>query len=328
MEFNCYEDYINNKITRDYARKYFWDNKLSYDLITDETSLKLRKFINAEFKKYNKGKEHLYYIKCNEPSHYRFITATGGYFQDREVVSFNQERDSNTNNPHWIGFAGEADDKNVQPVLRGFINWCDWLLKQPETKEFLEKYNSKQLTSEDIIFLKKLREDLLLQEDSIEYNDGNAFPRFWGIMEDSYIYRSTCDFGGDEVFVSHNHCEEFEDIKEAKEFYEDAVDELEDEYYTKEYFKNNVIDFDDLKTFLNDTEIDDCCEILYKEKTEHLCQTTGAFLTKQDAKDYIQKYGYNHNNPRTYAMTGYRNFRLEKLLNIIKNTNWENLKNE
>ena len=224
--------------------------------------------------------------------------------------------------------ATEIYNSKVEECDKWYKTHLEQALKIKELEEKSKKNNSRQLANEDIIFLKKLREDLLLQEDSIEYNDGNAFPRFWGIMEDSYIYRETSYFGGDEVFVSPHHCEEFEDIKEAKDFYQDAVDELEDEYYTKEYFEDSVIDFDDLKNFLHETDIDDSCEIQYKEKTEQLCQTTGAFLTKQDAKDYIQKYSYNHNNPRTYAMTGYRNFRLEKLLNIIKNTDWEKLKNE
>jgi len=36
-------------------------------------------------------------------------------------------------------------------------------------------------------------------------------------------------------------------------------------------------------------------------------------------KEYIEKYGYNHNQPRTYAMTAYRNFELMHLLKILKN---------
>lgn len=35
-------------------------------------------------------------------------------------------------------------------------------------------------------------------------------------------------------------------------------------------------------------------------------------------KEYIKKYSYNHRNPHTYAMTAYRNFELERLLNILK----------
>ena len=35
-------------------------------------------------------------------------------------------------------------------------------------------------------------------------------------------------------------------------------------------------------------------------------------------KEYIEKCHYNHSKPHTYAMTAYRNFELERLLNILK----------
>ena len=37
------------------------------------------------------------------------------YFDDREAVTFNRDG--------FVGFAGWADDGNVQPVLRGFMDW-------------------------------------------------------------------------------------------------------------------------------------------------------------------------------------------------------------
>lgn len=37
------------------------------------------------------------------------------YFDDREAVTFNANG--------FVGFAGWADDQNVQPILRGFVKW-------------------------------------------------------------------------------------------------------------------------------------------------------------------------------------------------------------
>ena len=37
------------------------------------------------------------------------------YFDDREAVTFNEDG--------FVGFAGWADDKNVQPILKGFLEW-------------------------------------------------------------------------------------------------------------------------------------------------------------------------------------------------------------
>jgi hypothetical protein len=54
------------------------------------------------------------------------------------------------------------------------------------------------------------------------------------------------------------------------------------------------------------------------EKRSEISRQTGAFLTKRACKEYIDCYGYNHNQPHTYAMTAYRNFELERLLKILK----------
>lgn len=39
------------------------------------------------------------------------------YFDQREAVTFNQDG--------FVGFAGWADNGNVQPILRGFLDWMD-----------------------------------------------------------------------------------------------------------------------------------------------------------------------------------------------------------
>lgn len=49
-----------------------------------------------------------------------FICVDGDYFKGREAISFNSDG--------FIGFAGWADDKNVQPFLRAFVLWVvEWL---------------------------------------------------------------------------------------------------------------------------------------------------------------------------------------------------------
>jgi hypothetical protein len=46
---------------------------------------------------------------------YAEIRYKGSYFDNREAVSFNKDG--------FIGFAGWADDRNVQPVSEGFAKW-------------------------------------------------------------------------------------------------------------------------------------------------------------------------------------------------------------
>ena len=63
--------------------------------------------------------------------------------------------------------------------------------------------------------------------------------------------------------------------------------------------------------------------VVYVEKVKRITPFTGAFLTKRACKNYIERYGYNHNDPHTYAMTAYRNFELVRLLNILKTIKFE-----
>lgn len=46
-----------------------------------------------------------------------WINCKSFYFDDREAVTFNSDE--------FVGFAGWADDRNVQPILSGFCSWVD-----------------------------------------------------------------------------------------------------------------------------------------------------------------------------------------------------------
>jgi hypothetical protein len=58
--------------------------------------------------------------------------------------------------------------------------------------------------------------------------------------------------------------------------------------------------------------------VVYESIEERISRETGAFLTKRACKEYIERYGYNHSKPHTYALTAYRNFELARLLKILK----------
>lgn len=45
-----------------------------------------------------------------------FLFVNSHYFKEREAISFNADG--------FIGFAGWADTKNIQPFIHAFINWC------------------------------------------------------------------------------------------------------------------------------------------------------------------------------------------------------------
>lgn len=43
------------------------------------------------------------------------------YFDQREAITFNQDG--------FVGFAGWADDNNIQPILSAFCEWLDEMLQ-------------------------------------------------------------------------------------------------------------------------------------------------------------------------------------------------------
>ncbi len=45
-----------------------------------------------------------------------YLRCRASYFENREAVSFGDDG--------FVGFAGWADDHNIQPVLDGFSRWC------------------------------------------------------------------------------------------------------------------------------------------------------------------------------------------------------------
>ncbi|MDD3338448.1 MAG: hypothetical protein PHS82_06275 [Lachnospiraceae bacterium] len=54
----------------------------------------------------------------------------------------------------------------------------------------------------------------------------------------------------------------------------------------------------------------------------HVVNEDALFLTKKACKEHIEKYGYNYKQPHTYVMTACQCPEYEKLLEVIKNTDW------
>jgi hypothetical protein len=165
------------------------------------------------------------------------------------------------------------------------------------------------LSQVDYDFLKDLQHELNTQT-----NDGNADPVYWGVMED---------------------CEEltFEGEGEVRIPYDDGAYDLEElvadidadsEDFSlsvkEEWNSLDKNDVDEVMSFVNKNwnEGNIIGEPYWVEIKDKISRYAGAFLTKRACQEYIKRYGYNHRNPRTYAMTAYRNLELERLLNILK----------
>ncbi len=114
--------------TNDEARSYFREKGLSYDSINEGDILVLAIFCQHELKKSCKAGETSVSTMCMSKKIDMKLTSNGKitscflymnshYFTEREAISFNRDG--------FIGFAGWADQGNVNPLLRAFLRWCD-----------------------------------------------------------------------------------------------------------------------------------------------------------------------------------------------------------
>lgn len=166
-----------------------------------------------------------------------------------------------------------------------------------------------KINESDYEFLKELQHELNTQT-----NDGNADPVYWGVLED---YEALTFDGDGEVRIPHDDgAYDFEELVAD-------IDEDSENFSSSVKDKWNALDKNDLyevMDFVNENWNDGNLigEPYWVETKDKICRDAGAFITKRACQEYINRYGYNHRNPRTYAMTAYRNFELERLLKILK----------
>lgn len=114
--------------TRDEARELFSCCRLSYDDVSENDVYMLESFVGCELSQFNELNELQMHVshkknapKINvrdepgNPIESAFLHVDSDYFRGREAISFNSDG--------FIGFAGWADDGNVQPFLRAFVDW-------------------------------------------------------------------------------------------------------------------------------------------------------------------------------------------------------------
>ena len=117
------------------CRNRFKEYGLSYADITDGDILALVMLLNREIKKSNRegetsadtmrlSQKMIIKHKSNGTISECYLFMNSHYFTQRECISFNKDG--------FIGFAGWADDGNLNPIRRAFLEWCDLLRKQKE----------------------------------------------------------------------------------------------------------------------------------------------------------------------------------------------------
>ncbi|MCS0459491.1 hypothetical protein [Rhizobium favelukesii] len=108
-------------MTRDKARALFAVSGLTYNSLRLSTMNRLRDIVDEELKasglieKYAAERKVELRFVAGGIGIYGQITCKSYYFNKREAVSFNPDG--------FIGFAGWADENNVQPILTAFCRW-------------------------------------------------------------------------------------------------------------------------------------------------------------------------------------------------------------
>lgn len=165
------------------------------------------------------------------------------------------------------------------------------------------------MTKSDIEFLENLRKELLTQT-----NDGTANPVWWGVMETETEYGFTDGFATSyELYNSKT----YDSLGQAT-----STEELINLLIKEGYSKTEFADCTSMDFVMS--KLPEHYQLIGIQEKDHL-NTGCLFLTKKDCLNYIKSYGYNHNKPRSYAMSATRCDTFARLLNILKSTHWDDI---
>ena len=173
--------------------------------------------------------------------------------------------------------------------------------------------------NKEIDFLKELQKELKTQN-----HDSQASPRFWTVAD--YEDRVVGDGYHDKVEIySPDSCTSqslVEAIEELKEYGKSSLYELDrDSLRVIELYEDGENDILELYQ----EYIDKDAYMVYLEKT-HIIKPNTMFLTKQEAKDHIRLNNYHYTSEaHTYAMTAWRSPKVEKVLDILENFDWDKM---
>lgn len=163
--------------------------------------------------------------------------------------------------------------------------------------------------------------------------NGTAEPRFW-VIRDYETLVGDPDYHDvlDTRVTIPNEGRAYEVNQYLKSLAEDDFQELQYDFdygpLTMEKLKEAYHSIEDEQMALEFIQqyVDEKAELVYT--FEH-CYTVPNtfFLTEAEAKDYLERFGYNHSSKaHVYGTMAYRSFDFEQLLLVIKNTDWASLK--
>lgn len=176
-----------------------------------------------------------------------------------------------------------------------------------------------QQVKEDIQFLKALQQQIQW-EDKNDY-DSQASPRFWVVMD----YKNEPCWEGhadDWVIYSPSNCNDYA-IEE--EVIKDLIDNHELDGEAVEILDEiSVTDGDEVLEWFQ-KYIDEEAYLVPQRQVSFIVPNT-MFLTKEEAKSHIEKNQHRYTSKaHTYAMTASRAPKVERLINILLNFDFEQI---
>ena len=129
----------------DLAREYFYKCGLDLTMIDKEEIRKLKELMQREINKlladesYSMVKELYIDYKVKRNKSGISITTSGSYFDEREAICFrkypgfpNYTKEQKPEKE--IYFCDWASGCNRIPYIKGFIEWCDWMVTRKNTE--------------------------------------------------------------------------------------------------------------------------------------------------------------------------------------------------
>lgn len=176
-----------------------------------------------------------------------------------------------------------------------------------------------------IKFMKSLQAQMKWEEE--HDNDCQASPRFW-VLRDRRTVPTHEDYA-DRIsyYFNNGDVTEFETVEELQRFLS-AYDEDFEYFEVSEedwnyYTKNETVTFGELWRWVTDNLNEEGFFNEVPVIDEYFIVPNTLFLTKKEAKEYIEKYGYNHTkHVHTYAMTAIRSPQVEQLFHMLHNFDW------
>ena len=195
------------------------------------------------------------------------------------------------------------------------------------------------MNKEDIKFLNDLKNEMLTQDTCFQAN-----PRFWVIRQKERIYYCDREVSNGFFIFDNNESEIIfeggnKDIPKyiinlVNELYENGYIDSNLEYVNVYSFGNIDFKFNghyyviynetDFEYFLQRC-LDMDVELGYYQEN-HVIQNNTFFMTLREAKEHLEKNKHHYNNTaKPYAMTAWRSPQVERLYEIIQNTDWSEL---